>query len=354
MHILIILVCLCLSSNLAARESTDPPLQVAVYDGPPFAFRENHGEYSGFMVEIWEAIAQDMQLEYEYTITNMEGLLAGVNRGDYQVGLGAITITPQREKLVDFTQPVNGSGTGIILPRQRMGSSFGNYVWPIARAILILAISLSLLLLVSGTLVWFVERKHPRDPGHRDIDSIEDGLWWSAVTVSTIGYGDKVPRTRLGRIIGVVWIFAGLVMLSLFTANASAIFTVTEIEQQINSKEDLRRVRVGAAERSSGQEFLLRERIAHETYDNIQLAIDAMLAGKLDCVVSNVPVARYLNNSTYKRKLSIAQKLLLKNNMGIALTPGSEFEEQINRRLLVMLSEPRWQNTMTIYLGDSE
>ncbi|MEL7046704.1 MAG: transporter substrate-binding domain-containing protein [Pseudomonadota bacterium] len=329
------------------------PLQIALYDEAPFAFPGANGSYGGLMIEIWETIAAEIGVSYEYTLTDMDGLLSGLNAGRFDIGLGAITITPQREQLVDFSQPVNASGTGIIVPRKRMGSTFANYVWPITVSIVTLAAGLFLLLLVSGTLVWFVERHHARDPGHRDIDTIEDGLWWSAVTISTIGYGDKVPQTRLGRAIGVLWIFAGLVMLSLFTANASAIFTVTEIETQISTREDLRRVRVGTAERSSGQEYLLREHIHHRGYPSLQKALDALLEDEIDCVVSNIPVARHLNNTQYNRRLSIAGEWLLRNNMGIALAPHSPLEEEINQQLLDMLAKPRWRNTMADYLGEN-
>ena len=336
----------------AATDAEHSPIQIAIYDEAPFGYLDKKGRYSGLMVEMWEDIADELDLEYEYTLTNMGDLIKGVKLGEYSVGLGAITITPHREALVDFSQPVNASGTGIVVAKKGITSTFSTFVWPITVAIIKLAIALAALLLVSGMLVWWVERNHKRDPGHRDIDSPEDGLWWSAVTISTIGYGDKVPQTRLGRIIGVIWIFAGLVMLSLFTANASAIFTVTKIESTVENREDLNRVRVGAAKNSSGAEYLIREKINYLEYTDINSALDSLLSGHVDAVVSNILVVRYLNNQIYKRELLISPKLLLSNNMGIALTPNSELEEPINRALLRLVSEPKWQSALTRYLGE--
>lgn len=326
-------------------------IRVAVYDEAPFGFLRPDGRYGGLMVEVWEIIAARLDLHYEYEAIDMAGLLTGLSDHRYQVGLGAITITPAREELVDFSQPVNASGTGIGVNRSSVVSRFSAYVWPISIAILKLAAGLALLLLMSGFIVWLVERRHEKDPGHRDIDTIEDGLWWSAVTISTIGYGDKVPHTRLGRIVGVVWIFAGLVMLSLFTANASAIFTVTMFESHIESEEDLRHARVGAARRSSGEEFLIRERIPYVAYENLHQAVDAVIAGDVDCVVSNVPVLRYVNRVDYGQKLTISQKWLLKNYMGIALEPDSPLKESIDRELLDLLARPEWQEKLAEYLG---
>ena len=352
---LIIFSQVCVSQNQSGnpQELTRPTsLKVAIYDEAPFGFATSTGEINGLMVELWEDIARELNFSFEYTLTNMDDLISGLNSHRYQIGLGAITVTPAREAKVDFTQPVNASGTGIIIARKNMTAKFRTYVWPISLAILKLAVGLVLLLLLSGVIVWFVERRHEKDPGHRDIDSIEDGLWWSAVTISTIGYGDKVPHTRLGRIFGGLWIFTGLVMLSLFTANASAIFTVTEIESHIQSNEDLRKARVGAAVHSSGAEYLIRERIEFTPYKDVKTAINAMIANEIDCVVSNVPVAKYLNNSKYKQKLTISNVHLLNNYMGIALTPNSELREPINRTLLRLIAEPKWQTALNRYLGD--
>lgn len=342
----------CLAQPTAPPDYRDRIIKVAVYDEAPFGFRDASGAYVGLMVEIWEDIAGELDLTFDYTTTDMRGLLAGLNSGRFDVGLGAITITPNRELLVDFSQPVNASGTGIVVTAQNAGKQLRAYIWPITRATILLAGSLITLLLVSGTIVWLVERQHPKDPGHRDIDTLEDGLWWSAVTMSTIGYGDKVPRTRLGRIVGTLWIFVALVLLSLFTANASAIFTVTEIESDIETNADLRRVSVGAARNSSGAEYLKRERIPFTEYENVTQTLDALLEDRIHCVVSNVPVVQYLNNAVYRRALIVSPKWLLRNNMGIAFKPKSALREPVDRVLLRLVAEPKWQSALSRYLGE--
>ncbi len=76
-----------------------------------------------------------------------------------------------------------------------------------------------------------------------------------------------------------------------------------------------------------------------------------MLAGEVDCVVSNVPVLQYLNNKVYYKQLEIVPKWLLKNNMGIALQEESLLREDIDRVLLRKISEPHWQGRVYEYLG---
>jgi len=57
------------------------------------------------------------------------------------------------------------------------------------------------------------------DPG---VDSIGDGIWWAWVTVTTVGYGDIVPQSTLGRILGGIVMLIGILLISLITASFSA------------------------------------------------------------------------------------------------------------------------------------
>jgi voltage-gated potassium channel len=51
-----------------------------------------------------------------------------------------------------------------------------------------------------------------------------EGLWWAVVTITTVGYGDVVPKTMGGRIVGVVVMIGGLLSFSLVTATVASIF----------------------------------------------------------------------------------------------------------------------------------
>ena len=58
-----------------------------------------------------------------------------------------------------------------------------------------------------------------------------DAVWWAIVTVATVGYGDLVPKTFAGRMIGSVTIFSGIVLISLFTATISSVFIARKIKE---------------------------------------------------------------------------------------------------------------------------
>lgn len=328
-------------------------LRVAVYDSPPFGMLEND-KYAGLMVNLWKDIAAELGCQSDFTLTNMDDLLNGLQEGHYDIGLGAISITPNRETRVDFTQAVNPSGTGIATAADSSQNAFKNYWQPIIISLLKLIGSLLFVLLLSGTIVWLVERQFDLNKKtDRSIKDLSDGLWWSAVTMTTVGYGDKVPNSQAGKVLGIIWIFTSIILLSLFTANASAILTANKLKSHIQSEEQLRRVNVGAVTGSSGAEYLLRAEIQFDSFPDIETAIEGLLDSKIDCIVSNVPVLKYHNNrKAYAGKLAISSKLLLKNNMGIALADDSPLREAIDQILLTKIAEPKWQGELYKYLGE--
>jgi voltage-gated potassium channel len=66
------------------------------------------------------------------------------------------------------------------------------------------------------------------------------GLWWAAATVTTVGYGDVVPSSPGGRLIGAVLMFLGIASLALLTAIAASAIVVGEVrseEREIEKEE---------------------------------------------------------------------------------------------------------------------
>ena len=74
------------------------------------------------------------------------------------------------------------------------------------------------LVLVVATVVTSVERGHDSDLG-----SFPDALWWSVVTVTTVGYGDIVPVTQVGRGFAYVLMIGGIGLFSALTANIASV-----------------------------------------------------------------------------------------------------------------------------------
>eukprot|EP00899_Mesostigma_viride_P004089 jgi/Mesvir1/13681/Mv02118-RA.1 len=80
--------------------------------------------------------------------------------------------------------------------------------------------------IVSGHIIWLLEkRRNPFDFPKEYIKGVHDGCWFSVVTALTVGYGDKVPRTGLGRTFAFIWMFIGVFISAFFNGTITSEMT---------------------------------------------------------------------------------------------------------------------------------
>ncbi|MGA9406176.1 MAG: potassium channel family protein, partial [Bacteroidota bacterium] len=90
---------------------------------------------------------------------------------------------------------------------------------------------LSVVIVVAVTATALLVLLSERDANARQFQTFGDAIWWSIVTISTVGYGDKVPITTAGRIVGSITIVSGIILISLFTATVSSVFVARKIKE---------------------------------------------------------------------------------------------------------------------------
>lgn len=73
-----------------------------------------------------------------------------------------------------------------------------------------------------------------------DFQTFGDAVWWAVVTLGTVGYGDIVPTTTAGRIVGSALIIFGVTFLSFLTAIVTSLFVSTEQDQIREEERELR------------------------------------------------------------------------------------------------------------------
>ena len=65
-----------------------------------------------------------------------------------------------------------------------------------------------------------------------NVPSFGVGVWWSIVTLATVGYGDIVPTTPWGRVVGGMVILFGVTFLSFLTATVTSLFVSNDQERK--------------------------------------------------------------------------------------------------------------------------
>ena len=97
------------------------------------------------------------------------------------------------------------------------------------RVFLYLAGATAIIGISSGIIVTIID--------HKDFASVGDGIWWAIVTLATVGYGDIVPHTGWGRVVGSVVIVVGVTFLSFLTATVTSMF-VSADQQELTADAD--------------------------------------------------------------------------------------------------------------------
>ncbi len=82
---------------------------------PPFEFKDNQGNYTGFDIELWQAIAKLENLEYRLQPANFNAIMPGLKQRKFDAAIAGITIKPERLKKVDFSHPYYHSGLQILV-----------------------------------------------------------------------------------------------------------------------------------------------------------------------------------------------------------------------------------------------
>lgn len=82
---------------------------------PPFDYQDKSGKLVGFEVDLADALAKRMGVKPEFMPTKWDGILAGLDAGRYDVIMNQVTMTPERLKKYDFSQPYTISGQQLIV-----------------------------------------------------------------------------------------------------------------------------------------------------------------------------------------------------------------------------------------------
>jgi len=204
--------------------------------------------------------------------------------------------------------------------------------------------------LIAGMIVYSFERQHNREMfGDGAIRGIGHGIWWSIVTMSTVGYGDKAPKTIGGRITAIIWMLFSIVFIASFTANITTSLTISELRGKVRGFNDLHNTRVGSISQTEASNFLTNRGIAVAPFESVNEGLKAVADKKIDAFVSNELVLKYLVRNEFPGRVQVLPGIFDEYFVVIALKEKSSLRKPINKALLKLMKNEKWPELLNRY-----
>lgn len=348
----LLLLCMLCASTVRAEQSPDE-LRVGVRNVPPFAMQTDDGQSTGVTVELWQRIAGMQGWKTRWVeLDSAKDQVNALDEDRVDIAVGALSMTAERESRIDFSHAFFSTGLAIATPVRDTGwlSLLGQLLSP---AFLGAVGILVLLLLGVGVLIWLIERR--RNPDHfggSAAQGIGNGFWWSAVTMTTVGYGDKAPSTAPGRLLATVWMFFSVITISGFTASIASSVTLNQTRTAISGVQDLDRARTLAVEGSTGEIALSERLIRSRSVPSPEQGLEAITERDADALVYDEAVLRFLLRDS-EDDIRLIDFPGGQQEYGLGLQEGFAHREALNRSLLEVVRGEQWQQTLRRYLGAS-
>ena len=341
------LLLLAIQVSPASAQSEPPTLRVATRVLPPLVV-DNNGVLTGFSIELWNSIAERLKLKTNYQVfPDVRAQLEAVRSDKVDLGISAISITSERSKEFDFSQPMLNAGLQI-MTRGRGEAGDANPLWDLLRllfssTILVwLGIAL-LLILIPAHLIWLLERDHKEGivPTRKYFPGIFYAMYWAAGTLAT--QSDAMPRQWFARVLAVLWMFTGVVFVAYYTAQLTATLTVQQIQGNINGPDDLPGRKIATTRGSTSAAFLRELKVETLEFTNIAEAYDALLDKRADGVVFDAPVLLYYAGHDGKGRVQTVGPVFRKEDYGIVFRTNTALRRQVDSVLLALREDGTYQ-----------
>jgi len=323
------------------------PLLVGLYHNPPFVIAGDEG-WDGIGIHLWRSAAEELGIDYEFLVIGQNETVSALLNKEVDVVIG-IVANADEEQFIDFTHAYFTSSLGVAELATRTiweiaGAFFSPKFWRIA-------LWLVVAFLLIGILVWLFERNANAEQfGQGASRGIWSGFWWASVTMTTIGYGDKVPITVAGRLLALLWMIVAMGITAILTATLTSILTLGTEVSATQFPESLRRTTIGTAINSQSAAFLIEERIQFQGYDTSQIGLEALHGGEVALYVDDAVVLRFMNNETFKGALQVSETGINLQHHVFAIADNSVLREPLNRFILIYTQEAAWQNLVQRYV----
>ncbi len=330
------------------------PLRVAIRFIQPDVFKEN-GKLVGFSIDFGRELLNQLQRqEVLKTYADVPEILKAIRSGDADLGIAAVTVTSQREQEFDFSYPIlTGDLQMMVLaPADQSRPLEQEILQRLSEPRLLRLFGIvALLMLIQAHIVWYLDRRKEgviENPAY--VPGIFQAIWWTVLIL--LGQEDEMPKSLVGKIVGLFWVIVGIIFVAYFTADITAELTVQQLEGSIHELSDLENRPVAVVATREAMEYLHERTIQQaQSYGQIEPAYEALVAGKVDAIIAPAPLLNYYATHVGRGKVQIVGTPFLNQFYAIVMPKDSPYRKPINRAILTLKENGTYEQIYQKWFG---
>ncbi len=330
-------------------------LRVETFVAPPFIVQEPD-RLTGFSIDLWKEIAARLKVETTFQVApTPDAGLRAMRAGQADLAAAPVFITVERDKEFDFSYSILEAGQQVMV--RETGKVVTAAPFQDLTHLLLSPISLEwlggglVLLLLPAHIVWLVERRYKDGiiPTQKYFPGIFHSVFWAAATL--LNQAEQAPRQWFARIVALLWMFAGVVFVALYTAQLTTTLTIQEIHGLINGPEDLPGKRVGTTKQSVSAKYLREHDVKPQEFETLPEVYSALLDGKIDAVFLNAPILRYYEAHEGKGLVKVVGPEVDRGQIAFIFPLNSPLRREVNAVLVAMREDGTYQRIYDTWFG---
>ena len=327
---------------------------VATRDLTPFVMNQDSVR-TGFTIDLLNEIAKHTEWRYTYVdFDNVQGLLNAVANGRADLGAAAVSITADRAKQFDFSQPMLNAGLQIIAPvsnTERVQPGLFDFLKLLFSKTMAVWLWAALVLtIVPAHIIWVMERGDPESmvsksyfPGIFQSFGLGLGMLAAAPFDS--------PRQWPIRTITILWTFISIIFIAHYTAILTTNLTVERIKSQISSPTDLVGKRVCTVVNTTSAPALSKIGVQHTAAQQIEDCYTGLENDSFDAVVFDAPVLQYYVAHRGAGVADVAGPIFKNEDYGIVFPIGSDLRREFDDALLSVQEDGEFDRLKRKWFG---
>ena len=346
------------NSSAASAQGEIQELRVAVFIAPPIVMEQN-GSLTGFVIDLWNAIATRLKVKSKYQIMPNASALEEAMRSKSADLSPAIAITSARDDVFDFSYPILETGLQIMVRETGATQGAAGRLSPVLEMLRLLFSRTTiewlgvglLLVLIPAHVIWFLERRQKDGviSNRNYFPGIFEACYWGLATLAA--QVEIMPRQWLARGLAILWMFASVVFIASYTAQLTTTLTVEQIRGAIEGPDDLPGKQIATITSSIATVYLQEQKVEVQEFSTADQVFRALLDKKVDAVVMQAPLLLYYAAHEGKGLVKVVGPEFDRRPVAIEVQLDSPLRKKIDRALVALREDGTYQQLYVKWFG---